>query len=33
VDVSGFRPEEINVEMQGNEIIVRGEHKEQNDSK
>ena len=30
VDVSGFRPEELNVEVQGNEIVVRGEHKEQN---
>ncbi|KAL3105497.1 hypothetical protein niasHT_026931 [Heterodera trifolii] len=32
VDVSGFRPEEINVEVLGNEIIVNGEHREQNDS-
>ena len=31
VDVSGFRPEELKVEMQGNEIMVRGEHKEQNE--
>ena len=30
VDVSGFRPEELNVEVQGNEIVVRGEHREQN---
>uniref|UniRef100_A0A183C1R2 SHSP domain-containing protein n=1 Tax=Globodera pallida TaxID=36090 RepID=A0A183C1R2_GLOPA len=30
VDVSGFRPEEINVELKDNEIIVEGEHREQN---
>uniref|UniRef100_A0A183BHY4 SHSP domain-containing protein n=1 Tax=Globodera pallida TaxID=36090 RepID=A0A183BHY4_GLOPA len=30
VDVSGFRPEEVNVELKGNEIVVEGEHREQN---
>uniref|UniRef100_A0A914HGE7 SHSP domain-containing protein n=1 Tax=Globodera rostochiensis TaxID=31243 RepID=A0A914HGE7_GLORO len=30
VDVSGFRPEEIKVELKDNEIIVEGEHREQN---
>ncbi|KAL3093819.1 hypothetical protein niasHT_021648 [Heterodera trifolii] len=32
VDVGGFRPEEINVEVVGNEIVVNGEHREQNDN-
>ena len=31
VDASGFRPEELKVELQGNEIVLQGEHKEQND--
>ena len=31
VDASGFRPEELKVELQGNEIVVCGEHKEQNE--
>uniref|UniRef100_A0A915MBY2 SHSP domain-containing protein n=1 Tax=Meloidogyne javanica TaxID=6303 RepID=A0A915MBY2_MELJA len=26
VDVSGFRPEELNVEIEGNEVVVTGEH-------
>uniref|UniRef100_A0A183C6I6 SHSP domain-containing protein n=1 Tax=Globodera pallida TaxID=36090 RepID=A0A183C6I6_GLOPA len=30
VYVSGFRPEEITVELKDNEIIVEGEHREQN---
>uniref|UniRef100_A0A914HE98 SHSP domain-containing protein n=1 Tax=Globodera rostochiensis TaxID=31243 RepID=A0A914HE98_GLORO len=29
VDVSGFRSEEVNVELKGNEIVVEGEHREQ----
>uniref|UniRef100_A0A914H2D1 SHSP domain-containing protein n=1 Tax=Globodera rostochiensis TaxID=31243 RepID=A0A914H2D1_GLORO len=31
VDVSGFRPEEVKVELKDNEIVVEGEHREQND--
>jgi HSP20 family molecular chaperone IbpA len=31
VDVSGFRPEELKVELGNNEIVVQGEHKEQNE--
>jgi HSP20 family molecular chaperone IbpA len=31
VDASGFRPEELKVELQGNEIVLQGEHKEQNE--
>jgi len=30
VDVSGFRPEEMTVEVQGNEVVITGEHREQN---
>nr|CAD2167899.1 unnamed protein product [Meloidogyne enterolobii] len=26
VDVSGFRPEEVTVEIEGNEVVVTGEH-------
>uniref|UniRef100_A0A183CII0 SHSP domain-containing protein n=1 Tax=Globodera pallida TaxID=36090 RepID=A0A183CII0_GLOPA len=29
VDVSGFRSEEVNVKVKGNEIVVEGEHREQ----
>uniref|UniRef100_A0A183C835 SHSP domain-containing protein n=1 Tax=Globodera pallida TaxID=36090 RepID=A0A183C835_GLOPA len=28
-DVSGFRPEQLTVELHGDEIVVKGEHKEQ----
>ncbi|KAI3415388.1 hypothetical protein GPALN_004996 [Globodera pallida] len=31
VNVNGFRPEEIKVELKGNEIVVQGEHREQNE--
>jgi HSP20 family molecular chaperone IbpA len=29
VDVSGFRPEELKVSVEGDEIVIEGEHKEQ----
>jgi HSP20 family molecular chaperone IbpA len=32
-DVSGYRREEISVEVQGNKILVSGEYKEQNEGK
>uniref|UniRef100_A0A914H0H5 SHSP domain-containing protein n=1 Tax=Globodera rostochiensis TaxID=31243 RepID=A0A914H0H5_GLORO len=31
VNVNGFHPEEIKVELKGNEIVVQGEHREQNE--
>jgi HSP20 family molecular chaperone IbpA len=33
MDVSGFRPEEINVKLQGNKIVVRGEYKNRNEGR
>ena len=30
VDASGFRPEELSVEIHGNGIVIKGEHREQN---
>lgn len=33
VDVPGFKPEEIKVEVQGNLLFVRGEHKEEKEEK
>ncbi|KAF7638993.1 SHSP domain-containing protein [Meloidogyne graminicola] len=30
VDASGFRPEELTVEVQGNEVVISGEHREKN---
>ncbi|KAF7629856.1 SHSP domain-containing protein [Meloidogyne graminicola] len=30
VDASGFRPEELKVEVHGNEIVISGEHQEKN---
>uniref|UniRef100_A0A915CVJ3 SHSP domain-containing protein n=1 Tax=Ditylenchus dipsaci TaxID=166011 RepID=A0A915CVJ3_9BILA len=31
VDVSGFRPEEMNVNVEGDDIIVQGQHKSGNE--
>jgi HSP20 family molecular chaperone IbpA len=33
VDVSGYRQKDINVELQGNKIMFRGEYKKQNGGK
>jgi hypothetical protein len=30
VNVSGYRPEELNAEIQGNQLVLVGDHKEQN---
>ena len=31
VDVSGFHPDELKVDLHGDEIVIKGEHKEQNE--
>jgi HSP20 family protein len=33
MDVPGFKPEEINVEVQGNLLLISGEHKEEKEEK
>nr|CAD2201777.1 unnamed protein product [Meloidogyne enterolobii] len=30
VDASGFRPEELKVEVHGNEVVISGDHREEN---
>lgn len=29
VDVSGFHPEELQVSLEGDDVVIKGEHKEQ----
>jgi HSP20 family protein len=33
MDVPGLKPEEVNVEVQGNTLVITGEHKEEKDEK